>query len=129
MTKTSKRNYQREYAKNNRDIFRRSSKKWALHNRNKVLLNCSKQNARKKKQEHSISLEDIKIPDICPVFGTKFDTGMHVASIDRVDNSKGYIPGNIQIISKRANMMKYDASIPELIQFAQWVLRTYGKES
>jgi hypothetical protein len=35
-------------------------------------------------------------------------------SIDRVDTKYGYVPGNIAVISKRANSRKSDASINEI---------------
>lgn len=118
---------QKEYAIANRQLFRDASKRFAIRNPEKAMLNTSRQNARKKRQEHSITLKDIVIPDKCPVFNVPFERGTErTASIDRIDNSKGYVPGNIQIISKRANMMKYDANIPELLMFAEWIIKTYG---
>lgn len=66
-------------------------------------------------------------PDKCPVFGRRFmqrAEGFHpwAPSIDKKDPRKGYVPGNIQVISMRANAMKRDASPAELVRFAQWVL-------
>jgi len=67
----------------------------------------------------NIALEDIVIPEICPVFGTPFIKGSwknhaYSPSLDRIETSKGYEPGNVWVISHRANLIKNDASLGEL---------------
>ena len=87
----------------------------------------SKASAQTRGIEFSISKEDIVIPEHCPVLLTPFEYNTEqTMSVDRIDNSKGYIPGNIQIISRRANTMKNSASREDLINFAHWVLDTFG---
>lgn len=91
--------------------------------------------ANKKSIEFNIQYEDIKIPKICPVLnipivvragrgiqGGKFDS----PSLDRIDNSKGYIKGNVQVISHLANSMKSIADKDQLLSFAAWVIKEYG---
>ncbi len=61
-------------------------------------------------------IEDIFPKDwICPVFKTKMkiNGGDTSPSIDRVDSTKGYIQGNIQWISYRANNIKGVGTIEE----------------
>ena len=90
-----------------------------------AMLNNSKQRAKSSGLEHTLSVDDINIPDYCPVLGIKLDVGDRkkhgsAPSIDRIDNSKGYIKENIMIISNRANMLKNNATIDELIMIGKF---------
>ncbi len=87
--------------------------------------------AKRKGLEFDLTLEDITGVDVCPVLGISLERAVggsaldNSPSIDRIDPSKGYVKGNVQILSKKANAMKQDATPEELIKFAQWVLKTH----
>lgn len=77
-----------------------------------------KQNAKQKGVEFTIKFEDITWNTKCPILGIDLDyfaIGLQSNSVsfDRVDNSKGYIPGNVMVVSMRANMLKADGTIEE----------------
>jgi hypothetical protein len=57
-----------------------------------------------------ITKEDIVIPDTCPLLGTPMES----PSLDRIDSTKGYVKGNVWVISNRANTLKNDATLTEL---------------
>lgn len=83
----------------------------------------SKKSAKERGLEHNIELEDIQVPEKCPVFNCEMTKGTPYApTLDRVDASKGYIKGNVQVISWKANTMKSDATQEELVLFAKWVI-------
>ena len=120
------------YAKNKSEVIKKQrlykSKNWK-----KYLLKTCQQRSKKANLECSITEEDINIPEFCPILGTKitFELGKGMVktnpSIDRIDNSKGYVPGNIQILSRLANYMKFNATKEELILFAKGILNMYGE--
>lgn len=75
----------------------------------------------------TITTEDIRVPSHCPILGVKLEQGVGQATensptLDKIDPRLGYVPGNVQVISYRANSMKRDASAEELRRFAKWVL-------
>ena len=79
-------------------------------------------------------LESLPCPTHCPILGTPIDfrrgegnrDRRNTASFDRKDSARGYVSGNVEIISAKANTMKQDANIEELQAFARWVQKTYG---
>jgi hypothetical protein len=93
-----------------------------------AMLTSAKNRAARKGLEFNLELSDIVIPDVCPLlevpfqFGTK-DSYDYSPSLDRIDNSKGYIKGNVQVISMKANAMKNSASPDELHTFCKNILR------
>lgn len=69
--------------------------------------------------EFSITALDIPAPSHCPVLGIALMAGSknHVdasPSVDRIDPTRGYVPGNVIVISYRANRLKSDATVDEL---------------
>ena len=114
------------WATNNPERLRALTKKWRHKNLQKVLLSSAKRNAKNNNREFDITLEDIVIPTHCPILGIELTFGgkrnNSSYSVDRIDNSKGYIKGNIQIMSWLANRMKSDATKEQLVKFATYIL-------
>lgn len=93
-----------------------------------AMLTSAKNRAARKGLEFNLELSDIVIPEKCPLLEVPFHFGTkecydYSPSIDRIDNSKGYVKGNIQIISMKANAMKNSASLEELYTFCKNILR------
>ena len=112
--------YWESYLKQKREEFLKSYiKHLYLRTKNRALKN---------NLEFNLDISDINIPKVCPILevpliiGTKEDYE-YSPSIDRIDNEKGYIKGNIQIISKKANSMKNSATREELHKFCKNILR------
>ena len=99
-----------------RESFRRN----ILH----VLWKRTKDRAFKKGIEFDISQSEIQIPDKCPILdipiyiGDKKNYG-NSPSIDRIDNTKGYVKGNWCVISSLANTMKNCATKEQLLKFCE----------
>jgi len=88
-----------------------------------VLWRNAKARAKARNLEFAIDYDDIQIPEICPYLKIPFSKGTEYApSLDRIDNTKGYIKGNVEVISRKANAMKNSASTAELLEFAYTIL-------
>ena len=91
----------------------------------KNLLKWAKNRAKKKGIAFNLDLEDIEIPDRCPVLGLPLALAHDrpngcSPSLDRIDPAKGYTKGNVQVVSYRANRLKADASLLELCAVASY---------
>jgi hypothetical protein len=115
---------QKRYYLKNKEVRDRANKDWYDNNPKAYLLVCAKRRAKNNNIEFSITAEDFDLPDICPVLGVPMIKRTRTApSLDRIDPSKGYVPGNVQVISHKANLMKNDATKDELERFAKWILK------
>lgn len=93
-----------------------------------LLLRSAQSRAAANGIECRLTKNDFEIPLVCPLLGAwlaaaEGKAGPNSPSLDRIDSSKGYVPGNIWVISHKANAMKNNASREELATFAQNVLR------
>lgn len=113
---------------------RELSATWREANPLKFMLARAKSRAKEKGFAFNLTVEDFPIlPDKCPVLGlslkyTDANAKMGdpcIATFDRVDNSKGYVRGNVAIVSLRANRLKHNATLKELEALVLW-LQTVG---
>ncbi len=76
--------------------------------------------------EFTITESDLQMIDVCPVLGIPLDWSPsarkdNTPSIDRFDSSKGYVPGNVAIISWRANNLKSNGTLDEFKRLVEWM--------
>jgi hypothetical protein len=53
----------------------------------------------------------------------------HSPSLDRIDIGKGYEPGNIAVISHRANQLKSDGTLEEHKKLVRWMTQRLNPEN
>jgi len=132
--KDIKRGYQKTYYQKNKEYYQNLNKeffdnnpeyhkKWNRRKPENRLLISARKRAKEKGLEFNLEITDIVIPPICPVLKVPMVIGTNTApSIDRIDSTKGYVKGNIKIISKRANTIKSDGTIEEHQAIIQYMI-------
>jgi hypothetical protein len=92
-------------------------------------------NARKRAREgglpFALTVHDIAIPEFCPVLGIRLERGSKRTSdaspsLDRLDPALGYVPGNVNVISAKANRMKNNGTLEELEALVRWMREQKG---
>lgn len=117
----------------NRDSYqrnktnRRATHKAYIQSRPEVRMICAARfRAKTDGVPCTITVDDIAIPEVCPVLGItlKINTDKADAnspSLDRFIPQLGYVAGNVRVISNRANTLKRDASLEELQAIVAWM--------
>jgi len=110
----------KRYYEANRE--KRIAQNLAYHLRDprKTMFRHAKNRARQGGYPFEITIDDINIPEFCPLLGVRLaaNTGgvkPSSPSLDKINPELGYVPGNVWVISHRANKIKNDASLAELI--------------
>ena len=111
----------KRYYDKNKEKWKDYATKYRSTDKGKIkwLYNGLKGRAKAKGLEFDLTIEDIIIPDVCPVLGIPIKQDTYAnrensPSIDRFDNNRGYTKDNIRIISYRANRLKSDSTIEEM---------------
>ena len=74
----------------------------------------------------TISEADIHIPDVCPAIGISLyksptlGGGPHSPSLELIDPSKGYTPGNVLVVSALVKRIMSDATLEEMKAIADF---------
>lgn len=127
------RKYLKTHPEKRREYARRYHKKFPEFR----LFDAARQRARKAGLEFTITRKDVKIPAVCPYLGIpiKLDASKtggdwggnpNSPSLDRIDSTKGYEKGNVEVISWRANALKKDATPEELMKIAARFMDIHG---
>lgn len=109
----------------------RYMERWRAENRVRIMWLNARRRAIKNGVPFTITVQDIEkvwpADNRCPIFGLAFKVNKKrgpspdSATLDRVLPELGYVPGNIAIISHKANYIKSDASINEVRRVADWM--------
>jgi hypothetical protein len=94
------------------------------------MFSAAKTRAKQLEVPFDLTIADLPIiPEYCPILGIKIEMPAYTEgigrashgspSLDRIRPEKGYVKGNIRIISNRANTLKRDASAEELRLIAE----------
>lgn len=92
----------------------------------KHLYTFAKKRSRLYNIEFNITEDDIFVPTTCPITGLELKRGQgkiipNSPTLDRVDNSLGYVPGNVRVISNKANRQKGDLTRAEVERLLQYM--------
>jgi len=90
------------------------------------ILNKIKNRAKREGQDFDLTVENIKWPTHCPVFGYELSYEISdkdkSVSFDKHDPNKGYTKDNVNIMSLRANRAKWNLNIEEVRLIYEYLL-------
>ncbi|MCP1757715.1 hypothetical protein [Bradyrhizobium elkanii] len=105
------------YRKRNPKKLLVSRRKWDADNPEKAMLQRARGRARSMGLPFDLTIDDIVIPETCPVLGIPLIRSGHPdsrPSLDRVKNELGYVKGNVNVISYLANRIKNNSTLDQL---------------
>ena len=91
------------------------------------MLQSARHRAKEKGWDYNLDLDDIEIPDRCPVLDIPIEKNPRQlptsASLHRLDPEKGYIKGSVMVISWRANDLLKNATVDELEKLLEFTFK------
>lgn len=105
-----------------------ATRKWREANPHQYRFTSAKVSARHRDIEWGLEPADIDWPTHCPVFGIELDYKRKNTraptddspSIDRIDATRGYVKGNVVVVSMLANRIKNSGSWEQIMRVAEF---------
>ena len=92
----------------------------------------AKERAKKKNMDFNLVKKDIHFPEVCPVFNIKLEHGRkdwkNSPTIDRIDNTKGYLINNCIVVSCLANTIKNSATPKQILKVGNFYKKLYEEK-
>lgn len=104
-------------------------KRWREKNTHHRTLQRARGRAKSRGVPFALKVQDLPdVPEFCPALGIKLERGKGKfqsasPSLDCMGPALGYVVGNVQWLSQKANTMKQDATPEQLRAFALWALQ------
>lgn len=122
-----------------KDCCLKRERRYRYNNPKKFILKRARSRARKGDIPFNITDDDFAIPKRCPVFDiplviNKDGYGGHGGwtdnspSLDRIIPDLGYVRGNVEVVSMKANRLKNDVPIGDLITLARYYAAKFNTE-
>jgi hypothetical protein len=117
--------HSRRYAKKHSPRIVERVKQWLEAHPEARLCYSAKHRARLYGVPFALKPSDIVIPEVCPVLGIRLTVNGprrdSTASLDRIVPELGYVPGNVAVVSWRANLLKNNGTADEHQRIAAWM--------
>lgn len=88
-----------------------------------VMWQRARQRSQRLKVPFALPRDGLIIPSVCPVLGVPLEVGERRSecspSLDRIDPARGYVPGNVRVLSDRANRLKGNRLLPQIAALAE----------
>lgn len=110
--------YRKDYYQKNQAQVRANGRRSYESNKELWILGNIRARSRAQGIPFDLTVEDIKPPEFCPVLGLKLERNSkgkqagpqpNSPSVDRIDPAKGYVKGNVIVVSHLANCIKQNA--------------------
>ena len=116
----------KKYRDSKRELIQEKGREYYRRKIKNRMLNAARARSKSKNLDFSIDETDFDIPEKCPLLGIDLFIAdgrkavkNNSPSLDRIDSKKGYVKGNVWVISHRANTIKSDACVEEIEKLLQ----------
>lgn len=116
----------RKHRAAHKDAYRVKRNAWADANPKRAMLQGARRRAIQSGVPFDLHFDDFDIPNICPALGIPLlrkDNLNSAPSLDRIEGHKGYVKGNVVVVSYAANRAKGNLSVDQLSQIVDFYKR------